>query len=225
MQKIRASFYVPEVWLRASPEHGYTAPLAPWILNRGAFHLERFTYQDVRQQPVLLTIAYTWCLQHWAEKHNLPRNPDFCPWAKCVRELWQTVQEFVNISYQDITQGLEVEKPETSHPQPKTTIFNWVLATPVDEQKAIGAPHPVSPLAEDEAIWCTSSPPEIKQSNRYMLVITSLVDQLNIGPGGDNARRYPSGENVFQNPQMLAVFPPPCGVAHYGGATLTELDG
>ena len=27
--KIRASFYVPEVWLRVSPEHGYTVPLAP----------------------------------------------------------------------------------------------------------------------------------------------------------------------------------------------------
>ena len=27
--KIRASFYVPEVQLRVSPEHGYTAPLAP----------------------------------------------------------------------------------------------------------------------------------------------------------------------------------------------------
>ena len=86
-QKIRASFYVLEVWLRASPEHGYTAPLAPWILNGGTFHLERFTYQDVRQQPALLTIPYAQCLQHWAEKHNLPRNLDFCPWAECVREL------------------------------------------------------------------------------------------------------------------------------------------
>ena len=28
-QKIRASFYVPEVQLRASPEQGYTAPPAP----------------------------------------------------------------------------------------------------------------------------------------------------------------------------------------------------
>ena len=145
-QKIRASFYVLEVWLRASPEWGYTAPPAPWILNRGAFHLERFTYQDVRQQPALLTIAYARCLQHWAEKHNLPRNLDFCPWVECVRELWQTVQEFVNINYQDVMQGLEVEKPKTSHLQPKTTIFSWVLATLVDEQKAIEAPpHPVSP--------------------------------------------------------------------------------
>ena len=94
--------------------------------------------------------------------------------------------------------GLEVEKPETSHPQPKTTIFSLVLATPVDKQKTVETPsHPVSPLAEDEAMWCTSPPPEIEQSNRYTLVVTSSVGQLNLGPGGDNARRSPSGENVF----------------------------
>ena len=81
-QKIRASFYVPEVWLRASPEQGYTAPPAPWVLDRGAFYPEKFTYQDMRQWPVLLMIAYARCLQHWAEKHNLPKNPDFCPWAE-----------------------------------------------------------------------------------------------------------------------------------------------
>ena len=66
---------------------------------------------------------------------------------------------------------------------------------------------------------------DIKWSDRYMLVIISSVDQLNLGPGGDNARRSPSGENVFQNPQMSSVFPPPCGVTCYGSATLTELDG
>ena len=89
--KIRVSFYVPEVQLRVSPEWGYTAPPAPWILDRGAFHPEKFAYQDVRQWPVLLTIAYARCLQHWVEKHNLPRNLDFHPWAECVRELWQTM--------------------------------------------------------------------------------------------------------------------------------------
>ena len=179
----------------------------------------------MRQQPALLTIAYAQCLQHWAEKHNLQKNPDFCLWAESVRELQQTVQEFVDINYQDVTQGLEVEKPETSHPQLKMTIFSRVLATPVDKQKAVETPpHPVSPLAEDEAIWCTSPPPEIEQSDRYMLVVTSSVGQLNLRPGGDNARRSPGGENVFRNPKMLALFPPPCGVIHYGGATLTELD-
>ena len=46
--KIRASFYVLEVWLRVSPEQGYTVPLAPQSLNRSTFLLERLTYQDVR---------------------------------------------------------------------------------------------------------------------------------------------------------------------------------
>ena len=56
--KIRASFYVPEVWIRASPEQGFTMPLAPWGLNRSTFLQEKLTYQDVQQQPALLTIAY-----------------------------------------------------------------------------------------------------------------------------------------------------------------------
>ena len=94
-----------------------------------------------------------------------------------------------------------MEKPETSHPQPKMTIFSWVLATPADKQKTVETPsHPVSPLAEDEAMWCTSPPPDMEQTNRYMLVVTSSVGQLNLGPGGNNARRSLSGENVFQNP-------------------------
>ena len=49
MWKIRASFYVPEVHLRASPEQVYTAPPAPQVSDRGALHPEKFTYQDVRQ--------------------------------------------------------------------------------------------------------------------------------------------------------------------------------
>ena len=57
-QKIRASFYIPEVWMRASLEQGYTAPLAPWSLNRSAFLPEKLAYQDMQQHLALLTIAY-----------------------------------------------------------------------------------------------------------------------------------------------------------------------
>ena len=179
----------------------------------------------MRQWPVLLTIVYARCFQHWAEKHSLPRNLDFCPWAECVRELWQTVWEFVNIRYWDVTQGLEIEKPEASHPQPKATILSRVLATPVDEPKYMEAPpYLVSSLSEDEAIWCTSPPLEPEHSNRYFLVITSSVNWLDLGPGGNNVRESQSGRNIFKNPQMLAVFPPPWGVICYEGATLTKLD-
>ena len=129
-----------------SPEWGYTAPLAPQSLNRCTFHLERLAYQDVRQQPAILTIAYARCLQHWAKKHNPLMNPNYHPWVESVRELWQTVQEYVDIGYQDVMQDLEVEKPETSCPQPKMTIFSQVLAPPAGKQRAVeGPPHPVSP--------------------------------------------------------------------------------
>ena len=73
--------------MRASLEWGYTAPLAPWSLNRSTFLPERLAYQDVQQQPALLTKAYTGSLKYWAEKHNLPRNPDFHPLVESIREL------------------------------------------------------------------------------------------------------------------------------------------
>ena len=57
-----------------------------------------------------------------------------------------------------------------------------------------------------------------------MLVVTSSVGQLNLGPDGDNARQPQGGGNVFQNPQMSAVFPPPCRAISYGGATMKELN-
>ena len=121
-------------------------------------------------------------------------------------------------------QDLEVESSGTSHRQSKMTIFSWVLATPVNEQETIETPsHSTSPLAEDEVMWCTSPSLEVEQSDRYMLVVTSSVGQLNLGPDGDNARGTPGSGNVFQNPQMSAVFLPPCGAISYGDATVKEL--
>ena len=177
------------------------------------------------QQPALLTIANARSLQYWVEKHNPLRNLDFCPLAESVRELWQMVWEFVTISYQDIMQGLEVESPETIHPQSKMTIFSWVLSTPVDEQETAEAPsHSIPPLLRKRSYGAPPHSPEVEQSDRYMLVVTSLVGQLNLGPDGNNARGSPGSGNVLRNPQMLAVFPPPCRVISYGGATVKELN-
>ena len=222
-QKIRASFYVPEVCLRVSLEQVYTTPPAPWVLDRGTFHLEKFTYQDVRQWPILLTIAYARCLQHWVGKLNLPKNPDFCPWVECMRELQQTVWEFVNITYRDAMQGLEIEKCEASHPG--ETIFSRVLANLIDEPRVVeDPPHQESPPSKDKAIWCASPPQGLEQHERYVLVVTSSVGQLDLGAGGNNIRESQGDRSLFQNPWMLAVFPPPSVVSHYRSATLTEVD-
>ena len=110
-----------------SPGQGYSAPLAPRSLNRGAFLPEKLMYQDVRQQPALLTIVYCWCLQHWAEKLNLPKSPDCCPLAKSVRELSQAMQEFVNITKGDILEDLKMEGPAGGCWPSSATIFSWVM--------------------------------------------------------------------------------------------------
>ena len=96
--KIQASFYILEVQSRMFPEEGYSVPPTPQSLNRGAYLPDNLIYQDVRWQPTLLTVAYCRCLQSWAEKFNLPRNPNFCPLAESMRELRQAICEFINIT-------------------------------------------------------------------------------------------------------------------------------
>ena len=74
--KIWASFSIPEVRMRATLGQGYTVPPAPRCLNRNAFLPDDLSYQNVWQQPILLTMAYARGLQYWAEKHNPLENPD-----------------------------------------------------------------------------------------------------------------------------------------------------
>ena len=124
----------------------YHMPSGPYKAILENWYRVLLAYQDMQQQPALLTITYAQSLQYWAEKHNPPGNPDFHPLAESVRELWHTVQEFVTISHWDVMQGLEVESPETTHPQSKTIIFSQVLSMPVDEQETAEAPsHSISP--------------------------------------------------------------------------------
>ena len=99
-------------------------PPAPQSLNRGAYLPDNLAYQDIRQQPTLLMVAYCQCLQHWAEKYNPPGNPDFHPLAESMRELRQAICELVNITQEDVMKGLEMEEPEGGHQPSLTTIFS-----------------------------------------------------------------------------------------------------
>ena len=98
--------------LGCSWKEGYSMPPAPQSLNREAYLPDRLSYQDIRQQPALLTVAYCQCLQHWVEKCNLPGNLDFHPLAESVRELRQAIWEFMNITQEDVMEGLGMEGPE-----------------------------------------------------------------------------------------------------------------
>ena len=94
-QKIWASFSIPEVRSRVFLRQDYTAPPAPKCLTQNVFLPNELSYQDVWQQPVLLTVAYPQGLQYWVEKFNLPDDPHFCPLVRSVIELRDRVKEHV----------------------------------------------------------------------------------------------------------------------------------
>ena len=142
--KICTSFYVPEVWSRMSLDQGYSAPLVPRSLNRGAFLPKKLKYQDVRRWLALLTIAYCWCLQDWVEKHNPPKSPDCHHLAKGVRELSQAMQEFVNITKGDILEDLQIEEPAGGCRLSSPTIFSWVMGPPANRVEMMLTPSETS---------------------------------------------------------------------------------
>ena len=155
-RKICTSFYIPEVWSRMFSGEGYSTPPTPQSLNRGAYLPDNLTYQDVRWQPTLLTVAYCQCLQSWVEKCNPPRNPDFHPLAESMRELRQAICKFLNITREDMIKGLEMEEPEGCHQPSPTTIFSCVLDPPANRQEA----EESSARTRNRAIEC--APPTLR---------------------------------------------------------------
>ena len=172
--KIRVSFHIQEIQSQASPNQGYSAPLAPKCLNQGAFLPERLEYQDVQRRPKLLTEAYCQCLQHWAEKVYLPASPDARPLAESVRELCRAMGEFVTITKRDTLEGLEMDRPIDSHWPPHATIFSQVLDPSTEGQEktpiAIGIPWQdgvprlwgrASPFISSQPSTCSPGAPSI----------------------------------------------------------------
>ena len=117
-QKIRASFYIPEVRKRTLLEPGYTVPPAPRSLDRNAFLPDDLSHQDVQQKPALLTVAYARSLQYWMEKQSLLRHWSLHPLVESVIELWEVVKEYITFNHQDIIHGLGTDE------EPQATIFS-----------------------------------------------------------------------------------------------------
>ena len=226
--KIRASFYIPEVKMRAFLEQKYTVPPTPKCLNRNTFLPDELSYQDIWQQPTLLTIAYARGLQYWVEKLNLPRSPDLPPLAGSVVELMEMVQEYVTFDHWDVIQGLGAIQLGSTSWWLKTTLFSCVLSPPVEGQDFMGATtHTASPIAEEDLTRCTAPPSETEREIQYLLVVTASVGQLNLGPSGNNCKRStvdPHGDNTFWNPQMAAMFSRCTRAVSFGGATVKELN-
>ena len=118
--KICTSFSIPAVRSKVFLGQGYTAPPAPRCLTQNVFLPDDLFYQDIQQQPFLLTMAYAQGLQYWAERLNLPADPDFHPLARSVLELKERVKEHVIFSKKDVIQAWEglTQEQQASGPNP-----------------------------------------------------------------------------------------------------------
>ena len=140
--KIHASFSIPAVRSKVFPGQGYTATPARRCLIQSVLLPDKLSYQDMQQQPFLLTVAYTQGLQYWVERLNLPADLDFCPLARSVLEQKERVKEHIIFSKQDVLQGLGRIDPGT--------MSQWPQPTPTDirsvELRLCWDPGDVSPL-------------------------------------------------------------------------------
>ena len=136
--KIWASFSIPEVRSQVFLGQGYTTSPAPKCLTQSVFLPGELSYQDVQQQPFLLTMAYAKELQYWVERLNLPVDPDFHPLVRSVLELRERVKEHIIFTKQDIIQGLgRINPGATSQwPQPTPTDL-WRVDPPLSPHVTI----------------------------------------------------------------------------------------
>ena len=112
-KKIHASFLILVVRCEAFPGQGYTAP-PPKCLTRNMILPNDPSFQDIWQQPLLLTVAYAQELQYWAEKFRLPVHPDYCPLVMSIVKLMQCVKEHITFYKWDILWGLGTQPTTTS---------------------------------------------------------------------------------------------------------------
>ena len=86
-------------------------------------------------------MAYCQCLQHWAEKCDLPINAEAHPLVQNVRELIQAVDKFMHITARDFLEGLDMDQPMKAVQPPFATLFGQVLSLPVGKPETMPIPE------------------------------------------------------------------------------------
>ena len=212
---------------------------------------DELSYQNVWQQPFLLTVAYAQGLQYWVERLNLPEDPDFCPLARSVIELRERVKEHVIFTKWDIIQGLGRVNPGATSQWPQTTPTGFGRVDPplspcvatvhltrlqVDDQPVEqnasfmeATTQTASPTMSRVELTRTIAPPDrTEEENWYVLVVTDLIRQLNLETTsvdlGETVTALP-GRGAFWNPHMVAVLSGPARrVISDQGAIVKELE-
>ena len=120
----------------------------------------------MQQQPFLLTVAYAQGLQYWAERLNLPVDPDFHPLARSVLELRERVKEHIIFTKWDVIHGL-------GRIDPGTTSW-WPQPTPTDLGRA---DSPLSPCVTiSERTYTTVPSTRLQVDNQPIGQDASLIE-------------------------------------------------
>ena len=78
-------------------------------------------------RPILLTMAYCWCLQHWAEK-PWPANKcrSLSPGTKWWGNWSKQSMNFMHITARDLSEGMDMDQPMKAVQPPFATLFgHW----------------------------------------------------------------------------------------------------
>ena len=112
-------------------------------------------------------------------------------------------------------------------------LFSRVLLPPGDKPSGLTAgfteatTQTAPPLVANVDIGrCTTPLFGTERENKYLLVISTSIEQLSLGPSSDNPKRSPNDTrrgNTFQNPCLAAVFYGSTRAVGRGGATMKEL--
>ena len=157
----------------------------PKCLNRNAFLPNNLLYQDVWQQPFLLTVAYARGLQYWVEKLNLPEGPDFHPLVGSVIELRETVKGHIVFTNWDLLWDLGRVDPRAMNQWPQTSSSSGVVLplgsepSKPDTGFTEATTQTVSLAVTDaEPIRCTTPLVGMEGETWYLLVGTTSIGQL-----------------------------------------------
>ena len=151
-------------------------------------------------------------------KLNPPESPYFCPLVRSVIELRERVKEHVVFTKWDVIQGLgRVNLGTTSQwPQTNSTSFGRMEPLlgdqPVEQDTSFmeATTHTASPAMSDVELTRLITPLDrTEEENWYVLVITTLIWQLNLETANVDLRESVTaspGRDAFCNPHMVAVF-------------------
>ena len=176
--------------MRDPPKPGLHCDPCTQVPYEGMFLFNDPSYQYVQWKPLLLTLAYAWVLQYWAEEANLPAPGDPHPLAMSVVELKWHVGRYITFSEQDILKDLESAVPEAKGrdmgiPQPDSTASptmtdignTWLIPmeTPLADNTTVPLAKPNAKTQKDLLTGQAASPAKLENQ---VAPTARLVDKL-----------------------------------------------